>query len=116
MKLRTLLSLVNKSVKRMETVYPNHKFNSPEGEASIGTVAKEFDLLCKWLQPSEDFDSKDIVKVCRCKDCLWYRKFRKKGSSWVKNTVYLCKMDMKPKDPTFYCKAGTPRRGDDEKS
>lgn len=117
MKLKTLLTVANRSLKKMESLYPNHKFSSLEGEINIGIAAKDFDRLCKWLEPSEDFDSKDIVKVCRCKDCIWYKKFRSKEGGLIKNPiVFLCKLDMQPKDPVFFCKYGEPKRCDNEKS
>ena len=117
MKLVVLMELANKCVKRISKLYPDRELVTESDRVPVQEVSEDFDRLCKWLEPNEDFDSKDIVKVCRCKNCIWYKKFRNKNGGLVKNPViFLCKLDMKPKDPSFFCKSGEPRRTDYEKS
>lgn len=69
-------------------------------------VAKDLSSLLSWISP--ELECNDIVRVVRCKNCSYYRRFKKKGA-FKSTPFYACKLDMSRREPEYYCKDGMAR-------
>lgn len=75
--------------------------STPYGEAASGIRR-----FIGWVYP--DLKTGDIQKVVRCKDCRYYKRYKKKGQ--VKPVVkLLCSLDKRERTPEFYCAEGRER-------
>lgn len=66
-------------------------------------VANRLEKVLHWTYP--DLSTEDIVKVIRCKDCMYYKKYRKK-SPYKSVAFYACSLTKTKREPTFFCKDG----------
>lgn len=66
-------------------------------------VVKELESLIGWISP--ELECSNIVKVTRCKSCSNYHRYKKKGA-FKAVPFYACSLDMKRRDPEFFCKDG----------
>lgn len=96
--------LAVKLLRKMAKENPGKTYTNSEGEkATIDYVADELDKVSKWLY--KDFHTEDIDRVVRCKRCIHYKKYKKKGA--LKSSVFwACCKDMQKRDPMFFCKDG----------
>lgn len=80
---------------------------------SIDAAIAQVKNLYSWCY--DQLELKNIIKVCRCKDCKYYKKYRKKNSL---KKVYkmLCSLDKTEKPPEWYCPKGMERTDDNEQS
>lgn len=107
MKQVDIYRLAVKLLRKMAKENPGKSFTNSAGEkATIDYVANELDKVSKWLY--KDFHTEDIDKVVRCKNCKYYKKYKKKGA--IKASVFwACSRDMQKRDPMFFCKDGEER-------
>lgn len=54
----------------------------------------------------KDLNLSDIRRVCCCKDCVHYKRFRKKGQL-KSRSKYLCELDKSQRNPEYYCASAT---------
>lgn len=88
--------------KQKET--PNKTFTNKDGcTVTIQEVLSGLENIVKWIHP--ELTTEDIARVVRCKKCRYYRTYKKKGA--FKATPFkACSLDMKRRDPMFYCGSG----------
>lgn len=67
------------------------------------TAMEECRKLQGWVYPA--LTTEDIQKVVRCKNCMWYKKYKKKDDR-KSLPVWMCSKDRIKRDPDFYCKGG----------
>lgn len=103
-KVVNLYKLAIKLLKRQAEENPGKKFTNSEGEsATIRDVADSLEKVVSWIHP--ELLSQDIQAVVRCKRCVHYKAYRKKGES--KGAVFrACDIDHMKRDPMFFCKDG----------
>ena len=103
---KDLLKACRTILKSKEAEKPDGGFITPKGKVTYSDLIQELDKLIKWVYPKLETDR--LKKVVRCKECSNYKKFldKKNSTEWHKSFVMLCKVDMKPKHPEFYCKNG----------
>ena len=66
-------------------------------------AAQELKRVCEWTYPA--LRTGDIQRIVHCKDCTFYKRYRKKGS--LKREVKrLCSIDRIERSPDFFCKNG----------
>ena len=84
--------------------YPNRMVKTSEGvSVSLQKVVRAMNRQAQWVYP--ELSTSDIAKVVRCKNCIHYKKYRRKG--WGQSAaIYACSLDMKQRDPLFFCKDG----------
>lgn len=105
MKLSDILQLAVKLLSMQAEKNPAKTFTKNGKTMSITQVVESLNELRSWLYP--DLVTEDVCKVVRCKRCMYYRKFRTKG---MKSQEFMaCKLDMKKRDPMFFCKDGEER-------
>lgn len=104
MKAADAYRLAIKLLKRMSTEHPSKVFTNKDGDkATILDVADHLERVVKWVSP--ELETRDIVRVVRCKNCIYYKKYRRKGA--YKTVPFMaCSKDMKKREPTFFCKDG----------
>lgn len=93
-----------KVLRRQQKENPSKTFTNQQGEtATIQDVVSGLEGVVKWIHP--ELTTKDITKVVRCKKCRHYKTYKKKGA--FKATPFkACSLDMKRRDPMFYCGDG----------
>lgn len=104
MKTYDLYKLAIKLLSRLEKEEPKRSYTNKAGESA--TVTDVIDTLKKtssWMYP--DLSTDDIAKVIRCKNCKYYRKYKKKGDL-KSSAFYACSQDMRKRPPDFFCKDG----------
>lgn len=96
--------LAVKLLRGLSKQQPEKSFTNSDGETlTIADVANYLNGVSSWM--FKDLAAEDIEKVVRCKRCVNYKRFKKKGD--IKSPAfYACKLDMKKRDPMFYCKDG----------
>lgn len=96
--------LAAKILRTYHKINPDKVFTNKSGDRlTADDVAKSIEKVSSWMY--RDLSSEDIEKVVRCKNCINYKRFKKKGD--IKSPAfYACRLDMKKRDPMFYCKAG----------
>lgn len=101
MKIKDALKI---AIKVLNEQPPERSFKSSSGQhSSVKEVVTALTLICKWAY--KDLDSSDLEVVVHCKDCVHYKKYRKKNV-FKSDTVWLCSLDKTKKWPEFYCKEG----------
>lgn len=107
MRVVDLYKLAIKLLKRQQAENPQKKFTSPSGEVVyIGDIVNALEKVVSWIHP--ELSSDDIAKVVRCNRCKHYKTYRKKGA-FKPQTFKACCLDMRPRDPMFFCKDGEER-------
>lgn len=96
-----------KVLKRSSKENPEKTFTNQKGETvTIQEVVSGLESVVKWIHP--EITTEDIVRVVRCKKCRHYKTYKKKGA--FKATPFkACSLDMKKRDPMFYCGSGEVR-------
>lgn len=79
---------------------------STKEAVTVDEVATALDKISKWVYA--DFYAEDIDKVVRCKNCKFYKKYRKKNA-FKAHSFQACSKDKKKRDPMFFCKEGEER-------
>lgn len=83
---------------------PEKSFSNSLGEkVTVKELADELDKILNWLY--KDFSTTDIAKVVYCKNCRYYKKYKRKGA-FKAQIFQACSKDMKKRDPMFFCKDG----------
>lgn len=70
-------------------------------------VLKATENLEQWCY--KDLRVDDIEKICRCKNCVHYKRYRKKGQP-KSMSRFLCEIDKSKRSPDFYCADGKRRK------
>lgn len=113
---KSMLLMADKVVRVMSKREPERMLTINGESASLKELSEKLHKFCLWVEPVGTFQSSDIEHVCRCKDCEWYRKFKQKGVKGSKlQIIRMCKLNMRQRNPDFYCADGIPRRGEIEK-
>lgn len=99
-----IYALAIKLLKKTDAECPGKVFKNRDGtKVKIQDVIANLSQMKNWLYPA--LRTEDITKVVRCKNCRYYKKYRKKGV--VPAVVFqACSLDKKPRDPMFFCKDG----------
>lgn len=63
----------------------------------------ELHKMQSWLYPGLTTD--DMKMVVRCKNCRFYKRYKKKGAPKIP-AFYACSITKTKRDPEFYCKDG----------
>ncbi len=104
MRLRDSLRITVKLLKQVEAENPQRRFKNAEGEKVLITdVLSSMSKLSEWVD--HELSSDELVKVVRCKQCRYYKKYRKKDA-YKQATFYACSKDMQKRKPDFYCGDG----------
>lgn len=105
MKLSDAYKLAVKLLKQQAELNPKKTFTSPDGErVTIADVADKLETVSKWVYPELSAD--DIELVVHCKNCRYYKRFKKKGDLLKARAFFACTKDMSRRDPEFFCKDG----------
>lgn len=105
LKLIDVYRLSVKLLRRLAKEYPNKTFTSPEGEkVTINDIANRLEITSKWVYPQLSSDSIELVVHCR--NCRYYKQFKKKGDMLKAKSFFACTKDMSRRDPEFFCKDG----------
>lgn len=105
MKLSDAYKLAVKLLKQQAESNPKKTFTSPDGEkVTIADVADKLETVSKWVYPELSAD--DIELVVHCKNCRYYKRFKKKGDLLKARAFFACTKDMSRRDPEFFCKDG----------
>lgn len=96
MKIKDALKI---AVKVLNEQPPERSFKA----GSVAEAAKALNTILRWAYP--ELDSANIKQVVHCKDCVYYKKYRKKNA-FKSDTIWLCSVDKTKKWPDFYCKEG----------
>lgn len=105
MKLSDAYKLAVKLLRRQAESNPKKTFTSPDGEkVTIKDVADRLEILAKWVYPELSAD--DIELVVHCRNCRYYKRFKKKGDLLKARAFFACTKDMSHRDPEFFCKDG----------
>lgn len=89
---------------KMKSLYPNKTFNGGNGEQiTLDEAIHMFERVVDWVYPA--LDSDDIEKVVRCKNCIHYKKYKKKGD-FKSQPFYACSLNKVKRPPNFFCKDG----------
>lgn len=105
LRLVDIFHLAVKLLNRQAKDYPNKTFTSAEGErVTIKDVADRLEILAKWVYPELSAD--DIELVVHCRNCRYYKRFKKKGDLLKARAFFACTKDMSRRDPGFFCKDG----------
>lgn len=107
MRMVDIYGLAIKLLKKMDAENPGKTFTNKDGEkATIPDIIKSLSMMKRWLYPA--LRPEDVTKVVRCKNCAYYKKYKKKGA--LKPQVfYACSKDMSRRAKDFYCKDGEER-------
>lgn len=73
----------------------------------VQQVLKATKNLEQWCYKELRVD--DIEKVCRCKNCARYKRYRKRGQPRSRGKM-LCSIDKVPRSPEYYCASAIERR------
>lgn len=96
--------LAVKLLRKLAKQYPEKRFTNSEGEkATISDVANALDRVSKWVY--KELCTDDITKVTRCRNCKFYKKYKKK-TGFKPQVFQACSKDMQKRDPSFFCKDG----------
>ena len=107
MKMRDIYHMVIKVLRKQAKDCPGKGFTNSSGKrVTIEELANSLEDVVQWMY--HDLNTKDITKVVRCENCINYKKFRKKNA-YKANEFYACRLDMKRRDPMYYCKDGEER-------
>lgn len=71
--------------------------------SEYNTVTKELSKLKFWAYP--DLTTEDMVAVVRCKDCRYYKKYKKKDT-FKPEVVYACSRTKLKRSKEFFCADG----------
>lgn len=105
MKLSDAYKLAVKLLRRQAESNPKKTFTSPDGEkVTIADVADKLETVSKWVYPELSAD--DIELVVHCRNCRYYKRFKKKGDLLKARAFFACTKDMSHRDPEFFCKDG----------
>lgn len=105
MKLSDAYKLAVKLLRRQAESNPKKTFTSPDGEkVTIADVADKLETVSKWVYPELSVD--DIELVVHCRNCRYYKQFKKKGDLLKARAFFACTKDMSHRDPEFFCKDG----------
>ena len=105
MKLSDTYKLAVKLLRRQAESNPKKTFTSHDGEkVTIANVADKLETVSKWVYPELSAD--DIELVVHCRNCRYYKRFKKKGDLLKARTFFACTKDMSRRDPEFFCKDG----------
>ena len=105
LKLIDIFHLAVKLLNRQAKDHPNKTFTSAEGEKiTIKDVADRLEILAKWVYPELSVD--DIELVVHCRNCRYYKRFKKKVIYSKQEPFFACTKDMSHRDPEFFCKDG----------
>lgn len=84
---------------------------TPYGEFKAEEVLDTIKKLNGWCFPG--IDGCQFERVIHCRECEFYRKFRKKNSP-ARTVKWLCARDKSEKPAHFYCGYAKERAPDDE--
>ena len=102
MKVRDALKI---AIKVLNEQPPERSFKNSSGQrSSIKDVITALTLICKWAY--KDLDSSDLEVVVHCKNCVHYKKYKKKDA-FKSDVVWLCSLDKTKRYPEFFCKEGS---------
>ena len=102
-----LYGLTIKLLKKLDKENPGKTFTNKAGEkATIPDIIKCLSMMKCWLYPA--LRPEDVTKVVRCKNCAYYKKYKRKGAIKAQ-TFYACSKDMARRTEDFYCKDGEER-------
>lgn len=105
MKLSDAYKLAVKLLRRQAESNPKKTFTSLDGEkVTIADVADKLETVSKWVYPELSAD--DIELVVHCRNCRYYKRFKKKGDLLKARAFFACTKDMSRRDPEFFCKDG----------
>lgn len=97
------LNIALKVLKQQYKVTPNRTFSKGSETLSLKSVIDSLERLVDWC--CADLDTSDITKVVPCSKCVHYKRYKKKNV--FKAEVFrACELDMKRRQPNFYCKDG----------
>lgn len=74
--------------------------------AEYDSVVTDWNKLKGWAYPSLTTD--DMINVTRCKNCEYYKRYRKKDAVRAL-PFYACSKTRLKRDPEFFCKDGEPK-------
>lgn len=77
-----------------------------DGETTtLGELAEELKTVSDWV--STDLEQNTVTKVVRCKNCMYYKKYKYKGP---KGQIFrACCLNKIKRDPMFFCSDGEER-------
>lgn len=110
MTIKQILSITIDILTEAKEKSPNRQVAFPVDDGTqkipIDAAIAQVKNLYSWCY--DQLELKNIIKICRCKDCKYYRRYRKKDSL---KKVYkmLCSLDKTERPPEWYCPKGTER-------
>lgn len=104
MNLKSTFDISIKLLKQVSKDNPGKSFTNSQGErASLEDVIASLKKLSQWVLPS--LDSNELVKVTRCKDCIYFKTYKKKDDPKAR-PFQACSSNRSQRDPMFFCKNG----------
>lgn len=106
MNAKHILQICIKTLKQIQKENPNKVFKvqgygaNCDSKVQVSEVIDEAEKLYNWCY--HGLDATDLQKVTRCKDCEYYKRFKKK-TAYKPQVKYLCTLDKKERGPEFYC-------------
>ncbi len=107
MKLETLFNACSTICKNLSKGHPDRGISTAEGRMTLKDISSELDNLCNWCYKG----TIDVEKVVRCKDCKYYKKFKRnlEKNPYDHEVVMLCSKTRTPRQPEFFCADGKER-------
>lgn len=92
-----------KIIKLYSQEHPEAQFMTDGKSIKATELLDPLNKLLGWLY--KDLTSESIERITRCRDCRYYKKYKKKGD--IKAApFYACSHDKQRRRPDFFCKDG----------
>lgn len=109
--LQIVIDVLTKLEKKDPTKeFPSTTFTGKKVKISIGDALYNIKHLYDWCY--KPFNLQTLEKVCHCRDCIYYKKYKKKGS--LNTFKMLCSLDKVHRTSDWYCPKGREREDEDD--
>lgn len=103
MNLKAALEAAAQAYEKRAERNPNGEIEVFGSRVSYGKAASEIRRVVSFVYP--ELETGNVQKVVRCKNCKYYKRYRKKNS-YKPEFKCLCELDKKQREPDFFCADG----------